>query len=103
MTTENSNNMSEDVHQPSYKLDFMTFGFLLILTALTIWASYATGGTTVLEVSIAMTIATIKASLVVINFMHLRFDNIVYKIFVGVVIVLFLSFMLMMAVDYAYR
>ncbi len=95
--------MSNHSHLPSYKSDIKTFGVLMILTALTIWASYATGGTTVLAVSVAMAIATIKATFVVRNFMHIKYDEIYYKIFIGIVIVLFSIFIGLLAVDYAFR
>jgi len=95
--------MSDHSHSPSYKSDLKTFGILMVLTALTIWASFATGGTTVLAVSVAMAIATVKATLVVRNFMHLKYDEPYYKIFIGVVIVLFAIFFGLMAVDYGFR
>lgn len=95
--------MSNHSHLPSYKSDLTTFGILMVLTALTIWASYATGGTTVLAVTVALSIATVKATLVVRNFMHIRYDKVYYKIFIGVVIVLFAIFMGLTVVDYAYR
>lgn len=95
--------MSDHSHSPSYKSDLITFGILMVLTALTIWASYATGGTTVLAVSVAMGIASIKATFVVRNFMHIKYDDVIYKIFIGLVILLFASFIVMLAVDYAYR
>lgn len=95
--------MSHHSHSPSYKSDLKTFGVLMVLTALTIWASFATGGTTVLTVSVAMAIATIKATFVVRNFMHIKYDEPYYKIFIGVVIVLFAIFIGLMAVDYAFR
>ena len=93
--------MSENSHSPSYKSDFITFGILMALTALTIWASYATGGTTVLAVSVAMAIATIKATFVVANFMHIKYDDVIYKIFIGLVALLFLSLFIVLAIDYA--
>ena len=95
--------MSDHSHSPSYKSDLITFGILMVITALTIWASYATGGTTVLAVSVAMGIASIKATFVVRNFMHIKYDDVIYKIFIGLVILLFASFIVMLAVDYAYR
>jgi len=95
--------MSEHTHKPKYSTDLITFGILMLLTALTIWASYATGGTTVLAVSVAMTIATAKAFFVIRNFMHVKYDQAIYKIFIGLVTLLFLSFIVILAVDYAYR
>jgi cytochrome c oxidase subunit IV len=95
--------MSNHSHSPSYKSDVITFLILMVLTVITIWASYATGGTSTLAVSVAMTIATIKATFVVRNFMHIKYDHIIYKIFIGVVILLFLSFIILLAIDYGLR
>ncbi len=95
--------MSKHSHSPSYKSDLITFAALMALTIITIWASYATGGTTVLAVSVAMFIATIKATFVVRNFMHIKYDHIIYKIFIGIVILLFLSFIVLLGIDYALR
>ena len=95
--------MNDHTHTPRYKTDLITFGILMALTALTIWASFATGGTTVLAVSIAMIIATVKATFVIRNFMHIKYDHVIYKVFIGVVILLFLSFMVLLAIDYGWR
>lgn len=95
--------MSKHSHSPTYKTDIFTFLILMILTVITVWASYATGGTTVLAVSVAMLIATIKATFVVRNFMHIKYDHVIYKIFIGVVMLLFLSFMILLAIDYGLR
>jgi cytochrome c oxidase subunit 4 len=51
----------------------LTLVVLLILTAITVGASYIQFGS--LNVVIALTIATIKASLVALFFMHLRHDK----------------------------
>ena len=95
--------MSKHEHTPSFKSDLITFGLLMLLTAITIWASYATGGTTVLAVLVAMGIATVKATLVVRNFMHIKYDDVIYRIFIGVVIIIFAVFITLLAADYFYR
>ena len=95
--------MSEHAHAPSFKSDLITFGLLMLLTAITIWASYATGGTTTLAVVVAMLIASVKAFLVVRNFMHIKYDDIIYKIFIIAVIIVYGVFMTLLAVDYFYR
>ena len=51
----------------------LTLVVLLILTAITVGASYIQFGS--LNVVIALTIATIKATLVALFFMHLRHDK----------------------------
>lgn len=95
--------MSNHSHSPSFKADLLTWVILMLLTAVTIWASYATGGTTVLAVSVAMAIATVKAFFVVRNFMHMKYDHLVYKMFIALVIVLFLSMIVLLAIDYSFR
>ena len=95
--------MTNHHHIPSYISDVLTWALLITLTGLTVWASYLTAGTTVLAVTIAMAIATTKSVFVVRNFMHLKYDHVIYKVFVGVVIALFLSFMILLGIDYALR
>ena len=48
---------------------------LLVLTVITVLASYVDWGSTATNVVIAVTIATVKASLVALFFMHLRYDS----------------------------
>lgn len=93
----------EHEHVPSFRTDILVWVALLVLTTITIFASFATQGTTVLAVSIAMGIATIKATAVLLYYMHLKYDHFIYKIFIGIIIVLFSSFMALMIIDYAYR
>jgi cytochrome c oxidase subunit 4 len=50
-----------------------------------------------------MFIATIKASTVVMYYMHLKWDHIIYKIFLAVIIALFVSFIGLLVIDYALR
>jgi cytochrome c oxidase subunit 4 len=53
----------------------LTLVLLLILTAITVGASYIQFGSGAGNVVIALTIATIKATLVALFFMHLRHDK----------------------------
>ena len=55
------------------------------------------------SVAIALSIACVKGTFVLSYFMHLKFDNPVFKIMVGVVILLFTSFILLTMVDYIFR
>jgi len=54
-------------------------------------------------VAIALGIACLKGTLVLAYFMHLKFDNVLFKILVAAVLMLFLSFILLTFVDYLYR
>ncbi|MBI4224015.1 MAG: c-type cytochrome [Deltaproteobacteria bacterium] len=49
------------------------WGFLLILTSITVWVSYYNFGNW--NVFVAMLVATIKGALVCLYFMHLKYDN----------------------------
>ncbi|MBI4211734.1 MAG: cytochrome C oxidase subunit IV family protein [Deltaproteobacteria bacterium] len=57
-------------HRRSYKFIWIA---LLLLTAITVWTSYHDYG--VFNIIVAMGIASLKASLVALYFMHLRYDN----------------------------
>ena len=57
-------------HRKSYKI---IFSILLVLTVITVEVAYHDYGT--LNILVAMGIATIKASLVCLFFMHLKYDN----------------------------
>jgi len=50
-------------------------GMLLFLTVLTVGASYIDWGSTLINVLIAVVIASIKASLVIMYFMHMKYEN----------------------------
>ena len=69
--------MSEQVHSKSHSpLPYLfTLIALLILTGVTVGASYVNFGSSTVNVIVAMLIATMKASLVALVFMHLRNDK----------------------------
>ncbi|MBC7924315.1 MAG: cytochrome C oxidase subunit IV family protein [Bryobacteraceae bacterium] len=76
-TTNAHTHIASDPHHPhgGPKVYATVLGGLLILTMITVGASYIDfgGGTT--NVIIAMLIASLKASLVALFFMHLRWDR----------------------------
>lgn len=57
------------------KLYALILGALLVLTVVTVGASYINFGSGMVNVVIAMLIASLKASLVALFFMHLRWDK----------------------------
>ncbi len=74
---------------------------LLALTFLTVFAaSYHLGS---LSIAAALLIACAKAVLVLAVFMHLKFDNAIFKIMVAGVILLFATFIILTFVDYWFR
>jgi len=71
--------MSEEhEHIVSYKLFALIWGALLILTGVTVWvAQYNLGA---LNIWVALGIATLKSGLVVAFFMHMKYEQPVFKI-----------------------
>ena len=71
--------MSE--HVVSKKIYFIIFGALLVLTAATVWVATLDLGP--LNVVVALSIAVLKATLVVLYFMHVRYSSKLTWVFVG--------------------
>ena len=74
---------------------------LVVLTLVTVGVSYL--DMQKFTVFTAMLIATVKASLVLLYFMHLRFERWIYAIMVFVVLVVYAVFILLTFVDYSFR
>jgi len=64
---------SEERHITSYKIYFIVWVILMILTAVTVYVSYLDFGQ--LNIVIAMVVASIKAGAVALFFMHLKFED----------------------------
>lgn len=64
---------SEGNHVTGYKTYFIVWVLLMILTATTVYVSYLDFGT--FNIVIAMVVASIKASVVALFFMHLKFED----------------------------
>ncbi len=59
---------------------FKIFGALLVFTFLTVMAAGRFGSA---DVVVAMAIATVKAALVMLFFMHLKYDNMMNRVIIG--------------------
>lgn len=66
--------MSEHAHSSSARVYVVTLAALLVLTGVTVGAAYVNFGSSSINLIIAVIIATFKASLVALFFMHLRHD-----------------------------
>lgn len=66
--------MSEHAHSSSARVYVVTLAALLVLTGVTVGAAYVNFGSSTINLVIAVIIATFKASLVALFFMHLRHD-----------------------------
>jgi cytochrome c oxidase subunit 4 len=89
-------------HVASKKVLLGTFGSLIILTILTVAATMIDMGPN-LNLTLAMVIATVKATLVALFFMHLRYDKLVHTVaFLAALLfaLLFVSFALMDSSEY---
>jgi len=96
--------MSEEKqHIVSYKEHFGTWAGLIILTIMTVAVSVANASLLTLTVVTALTIATTKAILVAYWYMHLKFEKKIYRIMLGIVMLLFVNFMLLTIIDYSTR
>ena len=88
-------------HGPGYKLFVIIWVLLLIMTAVTVYAAEIDLG--FLNVALAMTIATIKASLVTFFFMHLKYENLTFKLMVVVCFTILAIFIGFTFFDTVYR
>jgi cytochrome c oxidase subunit IV len=94
--------MSEEKqHISSYTSHLLVLGALLILTVISVAVTSLEMGK--YDTLVAMLIAGTKAAIVLIWFMHLRFDNKIYAIFTVAVIVVFLLVLYVTFFDYSYR
>jgi len=83
-------------HVLPYRIYFTVWASLITLTVLTVWVSYHDYGN--MNIVVAMAIATVKASLVVLFFMHLKYDEPFNGlVFVGTLIFLSIFIVLTMA------
>ncbi|MEE4255459.1 MAG: cytochrome C oxidase subunit IV family protein [Bacteroidales bacterium] len=94
--------MSEHAtHIVPYKSNVLIWIDLLILTFVTI--EIAQFNFHDLTVVIALLVASMKTYLVGYFFMHLKFENIMFRIFVGIMAFVFISFMAILFFDYSFR
>jgi cytochrome c oxidase subunit 4 len=94
--------MTEDKH---HIVPYRTYIFILIglltLTAISVAVTQIDLGT--LTVMVALTLAAVKSTLVLIYFMHLKFEERIYAIMVaGVFLLLFIVFIITF-LDYFFR
>lgn len=88
-------------HIIPYKVYFLILGILVILTGISVAVTQIDLGT--LTIGIALLLATIKSSLVLIYFMHLKFENSFFTFMVIGVILLIGLVIFVTFLDYLYR
>ncbi len=68
LTTE-----THELHGSGYKVYFLVWSALVVLTVVTVYVSYIDFG--IFNIVLAMVIASIKATIVALYFMHLKFED----------------------------
>jgi cytochrome c oxidase subunit 4 len=96
-----SESAQQDHHVVSPKIYAVIFGALLVGTGLTVAASYAELGA--FNAVVALAIACIKAVLVVLFFMHVRYNTKLVKLTVAAGFFTFLVLITMTLTDYISR
>jgi len=95
---EQKDSQSHEVH---YRVYIYTWVGLLILTGITIFVAGLQLGS--LSILTALFIASLKASLVLYIFMHLKYEEQIFKILIYIVIVTLTVIMALTFLDVAYR
>jgi len=92
---------NDDNHISSYPLNLTVLLVLLLLTTTSVLAiKFHLGAFTV---AIALIIASIKAGIVLTYFMHLKFENLLLRLMVGGVFLLFTIVVVITFIDYYFR
>ena len=91
----------EDKHISSYSSLAIVLSVLLLLTAFSVWITGFHFGA--FTVAVALIIACVKVATVLINFMHLKFENLFLRLLVTGVFVMFTLVIILTFVDYYFR
>ena len=100
---DKSNAKAQEVHIVSYKDHASTFLALVLLTIMTVTISVYGSDLYTLSVLTVLTIASTKATVVAWYFMHLKYEPKIFRVMIGVVLLLFIVFAVLTLVDYAVR
>ena len=90
--------MDTDKHITGYKTYGIVLIVLLILTMVSVWVTHLQ--LKAWTVAIAMVVTCTMAALILVYFMHLKFDNFLIKILVSLVFLLFAIFIGLLLLDY---
>jgi len=92
---------NHDSHETSYALNLKVLLVLLILTMTSILViKFHLGAFTV---ALALILASIKTTIVLTYFMHLKFENLILRLMVGGVFLLFAIIIVITFIDYYFR
>ncbi len=88
-------------HHPSYGVNILVWIGLLSLTSITVAVAGINLGS--LALTAALIIALIKSMFVVNFFMHVKFDNKIIKLFIGICMVVFIIVLVLTFFDLTFR
>lgn len=94
-------NNSESLHIIPYSTYFVVLLALLAMTGLSVAVTQIELGT--FTVTTALVLASLKSLLVLIIFMHLKFDKKIYAFMVAGIFLLITTVMIITFLDYLYR
>ncbi len=100
-TEEHNDGHIAEAHHPSYGVNILVWIGLLSLTAITVAVAGINLGS--LALTVALVIALVKSMFVINFFMHLKFDNKVFKIFLGICMITFIVVMILTFFDLTFR
>ena len=92
---------SDSVHFTPYRTHGWVLVTLLILTLVTITVTWI--DLSALTVAVALLIASVKAYIVLTYFMHLKFESGLFRMFVGMVLLIYVLVILFTLSDYIFR
>jgi cytochrome c oxidase subunit 4 len=93
----------QSVHITSYREHFSTWISLVLLTIMTVTISVYGADLYTLTVMTALVIASAKATVVALYFMHIKYDPKLYRYMIAIVLTLFIVFITLTLVDYVTR
>lgn len=97
---ENDGHIAE-AHHPSYGVNILVWIGLIALTSITVAVAGINLGS--LALTVALIIALVKSLFVVNFFMHVKFDNKVIKLFIGICMVVFIIILILTFFDLTFR
>lgn len=92
---------NHDNHISSYSLNWTVLLVLLILTTISVLVIKIHLGA--FTVALALLLASVKATIVLTYFMHLKFENLMLRLMVGGVFLLFAVVIVITFIDYYFR
>lgn len=92
---------NDDKHISSYQSLVIVLAILLALTAVSVLVTGFHLGA--LTVAVALLIASVKVAIVLINFMHLKFENLFLRLAVSGVFLIFAAVIVLTFIDYYFR